>query len=69
MVMRLVVYGDNKVVKFNPDKALAIEQKVVNNQLIKIYHYQTFKVVIVSEAGVVKSVNVIDRETCNCVCE
>ena len=64
--MRLVIYDENKIVKFNPEKALAIEQKRVNNQNIKIYHYLTFKIVIVSEAGVVKSVNIIDRELCYC---
>jgi hypothetical protein len=67
--MRLVISDNIKTVKFNPDKALAIEQKVVNNQFVKIYHYLTFKVVVIYEAGVVKSVNIIDRENCNCVCE
>jgi len=67
--MRRVISDNNKTVKFNPDKALAIEQKVVNNQLIKIYHYTTFKIVVIYEAGVVKSISIIDRELCNCVCE
>jgi len=57
----------SKVVHFIPDDALAMEEKLLGDQLILTFHYLTFKVVLVADKdGNVKSANIIDRELCIC---
>ena len=57
----------SKVVHFIPDDALAMEEKLLDDQLILIFHYLTFKVVLIADKdGNVKSANIIDRELCVC---
>ena len=62
--------GIRKIIFFNPDNALAIEEKHYDKESVLIYHFSTFKIVIISDQkGEVKSANIIDRELCNCVCD
>ena len=65
-VAKITVEKENKNVYYNPEHILVIEEKVIGNQLITIYHYLTFKLVIVIEDNKIKSANVIDRELCVC---
>jgi hypothetical protein len=58
--------GIKKTIQFYPEDALAIEEKYIENQVITIYHYLTFKIVITMKNGKTESVNVIDRELCVC---
>jgi hypothetical protein len=56
-----------KVVHFIPDDAIALEEKVIDDQLILTFHYLTFKVVLIADRdGNIISANVIDRELCVC---
>jgi len=61
--------GIKKTIQFNPEDALVVEEKYVEKQLITIYHYTTFKIVIVTKEGKIESANIIDRETCVCMCD
>ena len=61
--------GIKKTIQFNPQDALVIEEKIIENQIITIYHYLTFKIVITMTNGKTESVNIIDRELCYCSCD
>jgi len=61
--------GIKKAIQFYPQDALAIEEKYIGDQIITIYHYTTFKIVITMRNGKTESVNIIDRETCVCMCD
>jgi len=63
---KTIIETIDKKVELNPEEAIVIEQKIIGREFIRIYHYLTFKVVVVSQGGVVKSVNIIDRELCVC---
>jgi len=62
--------GIKKIIFFNPDNALAVEEKHYDIENVLIYHFSTFKIVIISDQeGKIKSVNIIDRENCYCSCD
>ena len=66
LIINIEEKGIKKIIQFNPEDALVVEEKYVEKQLITIYHFLTFKIVITTEDGKIKSVNVIDRELCVC---
>ena len=66
LVISVEEKGIKKTIQFNPEDAIVVEEKYVEKQLITIYHFLTFKIVITTEDGKIKSVNVIDRELCMC---
>jgi len=66
LVISVEEKGIKKTIQFNPEDAIVVEEKYVEKQLITIYHFLTFKIVITTEDGKIKSVNVIDRELCVC---
>jgi len=69
LVISVEEKGIKKIIQFNPEDAIVVEEKYVEKQLIAIYHFLTFKIVITTEDGKIKSANIIDRETCVCMCD